>query len=131
MSLDTNELVRLIKRAALEAVAASAPMAVCFGTVTSTEPLKITVDQKKILSTAQLILTSNVRNHTVRMKVQHETEAAAGGSGDAAFSSHKHGYTGEKSFELLLGLKTGEKVILLRCNGGQKYIVLDRLEATT
>lgn len=131
MSLDTNELVRLIKRAALEAVAASAPVAVCFGTVTSAEPLKIMVDQKKILSTAQLILTSNVRNHTVKMKVQHKTDAASGGFGDAAFSSHAHDYTGEKEFEVLLGLKTGEKVILLRCDGGQKYIVLDRWEAIT
>ena len=49
MSLDINELVRLVKRAAVEAVQAGAPMSGGYGYVTSTSPLEITVDQKKIL----------------------------------------------------------------------------------
>ena len=65
MSLDINELVRLVKQAAVEAVRADAPMAVCYGTVLSTTPLKIQVDQKKILGTAQLILTDAVRDYNV------------------------------------------------------------------
>ena len=47
MSLDINELVKAVKRAAVEAVRAEAPVAVCYGTVTSTSPLKIMVDQKR------------------------------------------------------------------------------------
>ena len=65
MSLDANELVRLVKRAAVEAVLAGNPMSVCFGTVTSASPLKIMVDQKKTLTAAQLILTNNVRDFSV------------------------------------------------------------------
>ena len=129
MSLDANELVRLVKRAAVEAVLAGNPMSVCFGTVTSASPLKIMVDQKKTLTAAQLILTNNVRDFSVEMTVDHTTDAARGGSGDASFASHRHGYTGRKKFKVHLGLKTGEKVILLRCDGGQKFIVLDRWEA--
>ena len=129
MSFNPNELVQLVKKAALEAVNASGPMGLCFGTVTSASPLKIQVDQKKTLTEAQLILTNNVRDFSVEMTVDHTTDAASGGSGDASFASHRHDYTGRKKFKVHLGLKTGEKVILLRCDGGQKFIVLDRWEA--
>ena len=129
MSLDINELVRAVKQAAVEAVNASGPMALCFGTVTAAAPLKIQVDQKKTLTEAQLILTNNVRDYTVEMTVDHQTESTSGGSGDASFASHLHAYKGRKSFRVHLALKAGEKVILLRCDGGQKFIVLDRWEA--
>ena len=46
MSLDINQLVKAVKQAAVEAVQASGPMSVCFGTVTSASPLKIQVDPK-------------------------------------------------------------------------------------
>ena len=123
MSLDINELVRAVKQAAVEAVNASGPMALCFGTVTAAAPLKIQVDQKKTLTEAQLILTNNVRDYTVEMTVDHQTESTSGGSGDASFASHLHAYKGRKSFRVHLALKAGEKVILLRCDGGQKFIV--------
>ena len=138
MSLDTNELVRLVKQAALEAVRADAPMAICYGSVTSTVPLKIQVDQKKILGEAQLILTDNVRDFTVEMTVNHETEPVSHGhpvsdtytgGGSAAPVDHSHPYQGRKAFRVHRALKAGEKVILLRCDGGQKYVVLDRWEA--
>ena len=138
MSLDINELVRLVKQAAVEAVRADAPMAVCYGTVLSPTPLKIQVDQKKILGTAQLILTDAVRDYNVEMSTiegtgkslgPHYTEDESGGSGYPAFAAHKHRYQGRKKWRIHNALKKGEKVILLRCDGGQKYVVLDRWEA--
>lgn len=138
MSLDINELVRLVKQAAVEAVRADAPMAICYGTVLSPTPLKIQVDQKKILGTAQLILTDAVRDYNVEMSTiegtgkslgPHYTEDESGGSGYPAFAAHKHRYQGRKKWRIHNALKKGEKVILLRCDGGQKYVVLDRWEA--
>lgn len=138
MSLDINELVRAVKQAALEAVRAEGPMKVCYGTVTSASPLKITVDQKKILTEAQLILTDSVRDYNVEMSTieglgksegPHYTENESGGSGYALFETHKHKYEGRKKWRVHNALKAGEKVILLCCDGGQKYIVLDRWEA--
>lgn len=129
MSLDINQLVKAVKQAAVEAVQASGPMGMCFGTVISASPLKIQVDQKKTLTEAQLMLTNNVRDFTVEMTVDHQTENTSGGSGDASFASHNHAYKGRKSYRVHLALKTGEKVILLRCDGGQKFLVLDRWEA--
>lgn len=118
-----------VKRAAVEAVAAGKPMGLVFGKVTSVAPLKVQVDQKLELTAAQLVLTNAVRDFTVNMTVNHETEDTSGGSGDAAFASHKHAYSGTKSFHVHLALKNGEQVILLRADGGQKFIILDRVEA--
>lgn len=128
MSLDTNELVRLIKKAAVEAVNAHDPMAMKIGEVVSTSPLKISINQKITVPASQLILTNAVRDFKVDMTVDHTTENKAGGSGEEAFSSHNHAYKGRKKFTVHLGLKKGEKVLLLRCDGGQKFIVLDRVE---
>lgn len=138
MSLDINELVRAVKQAAVEAVRADSPMMMCHGTVTSVGPLKIMVDQKKTLEEPQLILTDNVRDFNVvlstiegegRSQGPHYTELESGGSGYALFESHRHKYQGRKKWRVHNALKMGEKVILLRCDGGQKYIVLDRWEA--
>jgi hypothetical protein len=140
LSLDINELVRAVKKAAVDAVNADGPFGMCFGTVTSVDPLKIMVDQKKTLTEAQLILTNNVRDFSVEMSTiegtgksegPHYTEEERGGSGYAEFASHKHKYQGRKKWKFHFALKNGEKVILLRCDGGQKYIVLDRWEALT
>lgn len=124
-----KNLVMLIKQAAVEAVNAKDPMSLKIGEVVSVSPLKISINQKIAIPASQLLLTNAVRDYTVYMTVDHSTENASGGSGDASFASHSHKYTGKKKYKVHLGLKVGEKVILLRCDGGQKFIVLDRLEA--
>lgn len=138
MSLDLNALVRAVKKAAVEAVRAENPMGVCHGTVTGLSPLEITTDQKLILGEKQLILTNAVRDYTVEMTVDHVTEVISHGhsvtdtytgGGTAQPVDHSHPYKGRKSFRVHLGLKMGEKVILVRCDGGQKFVVLDRWEA--
>lgn len=149
MSLDM--FLADVKRAALEAVNASKPFALTFGTVISASPLKVQIDQKLTLSAAQLILTSSVRDYTVEMTVDHSTEKAlenidlsrAHSYTDQSYTSsttrttqsagqkdltHTHAYKGKKKFTVHLGLKVGEKVILLRADGGKQYIVLDRVE---
>lgn len=129
MSLNMAGFLNDVKRASVEAVNAGKPFALIFGKVLSVSPLTVEVDQKLKLTEAQLILTNAVRDFTVNMTVDHETGNTSGGSGDASFASHKHAYTGTKSFRVHLALKVGEQVILLRADGGQKFIILDRVEA--
>ena len=76
-----NGFLENVKRAALEAVNAAKPFAFVLGKVTSVSPLKVQVDQKLELTAAQLILTNAVRDYTVYMTVDHQTENTAGGSG--------------------------------------------------
>lgn len=131
---DANDLVKLIKRMATEAVNAAKPSNMVFGTVISEDPLKIKVDQKMILTTAQLVLSRNVTDFEVEIEPSeneepssHFTENASGGSGDAAFASHKHEIKGKKKFLVYNHLKTDDEVILFQIAGGQKFVVLDRI----
>ena len=122
-----GSLNETIKRIALDVMNKQMPVGVYFGTVASVTPLKIDVEQKMILEEQQLVLTSAVQDFDVEMTVEHVTEDKSGGSGEDSFALHNHDYTGTKSFNVKLGLVSGEKVILLRVQGGQKFIVLDRV----
>lgn len=104
---DAVELLKTIKRAALDAVDASKPVQVCFGKVTSTSPLKILVEQKLPLGEGQLVLCRNVSTLPVS-------------------PSHVHAM-GKIQITVHNGLVVGDEVILLRQQGGQKYIVVDRI----
>lgn len=52
------------------------------------------------------------------------TTSNGGGSKDL---SHSHAYKGRKKFVVHNALKTGEKVILLRVQGGHQFVVIDRV----
>lgn len=134
MSLDTNALVGAVKQAAVEAVRAEKPMAICFGKVLSASPLSVQVDQKLTLSATQLVLTSLVSDFEAPITMSFNTEnyyftgAKPPEGGTAPVSpSHKHAVTGKKTIKVHLGLSAGESVILMRADGGQKYIILDRV----
>lgn len=134
---DAVELIKAIKRAALEAMNASKPVEVCFGKVTSASPLKILVEQKMTLGEAQLVLCRNVTGYTVEMTVDHYTENETAhthavqdtytGGGSSSPTKHLHAYKGRKKFTVHNGLVVGDEVILIRQQGGQKYIVVDRI----
>lgn len=119
---DATELMNTVKRAAVAAVEASKPVGVCFGTVISISPMKIRIDPKLELGKKQLVLTRSVTDYTVEMTVDHMTEDAT-----VLNTVHDHAYTGTKSFLVRNSLKVGEEVALLRMQGGQKYLVLDRV----
>jgi hypothetical protein len=133
-----------VKKIALKAIDASKPTGVYFGTVTSVQPLRINVEQRLTLESAQLILSRNVTDYKIDMTVDHWTEnetahihnyfdsdTGQGASGstnrNTSPTSHRHAYTGRKTFTVHNGLVNGDKVILLRVQGGQKYVVLDRV----
>ncbi len=148
---DVSDLVKLIKRASTDAVETTQPTAVLFGVVTATEPLEITVEQRFVLGMAQLILSRNVTEHTLKVSMAWEVER----SGDAKHShtatvavesggdpSHTHGATatvetsnlehlheviGEKELVIHNALQLEEKVLLVRMQGGQKFLVVDRV----
>lgn len=132
--LNHNDFVKTMKKAAVEAVEASKPANVVFGTVLSEEPLKIKVDQKLILTEKQLVLARDVTKYVIKLETSvgkvsspHYTENESGGSGDASFATHNHQYKGIKTFIVHNQLVAGEEVILMQVAGGQKYVVLDRI----
>lgn len=128
---DAVELMKTIKRAALDAVKASKPVEVCFGKVTSVSPLKILVEQKLPLGEGQLILTRNVTNFKTyitggNVKNYYYTGSDTDGGTAPVVPSHVHAI-GKVQITVHNGLVVGDEVILIRQQGGQKYIVVDRI----
>ena len=128
---DANELVETLKRAAVEAMQATKPVNVYFGEVVSAAPLKINVEQKMMLGEKQLILSRNVTNFKTsitggNIKNYYYTGSTTD-SGTAPVSpSHVHA-VGKIEITVHNGLVVGDEVILIRQQGGQKFIVLDRI----
>ena len=125
--LDGTDLLNAVKKAALDAVNAGQPSDFCYGKVTSVNPLKILVEQKMPLGSAQLILSRNVTDYKTKVTIDWATESKSGGSGDSSFASHNHSISGTKEMTVHNSLQIGDEVILLKKKGGQKYLVLDRV----
>lgn len=115
---DAAELLKIIKRTVADTIHSMKVSDLCFGEVVSAEPIKILIDQKFMLGERQLILTRNVTEYELEMTVEHFTENEAG---------HRHEYKGKKKFVVHNALTVGEKVVLIRQHGGQKYLVVDRI----
>lgn len=115
-------LIEIIKKTSLDAVENSKPMIAIIGVVESIGPLTIRIDQKSILEKDDLMLTKNVVDYSVDMTVDHVTEINS-----SLEEPHSHDYTGEKSFEIHNALEVNDSVILLRVQGDQRYIVLDKV----
>lgn len=79
-------LIPLLKRIALEAVEASKPTVILFGTVSSINPLSIYLEQKRTITKNFLVVTDKAKNLTV-----------------------------------------GDGVVMVRMQGGQKYIIIDKV----
>lgn len=101
-------------------------MEVIVGEVVSVSPLAIKIDHKLTVPEENIILTKNTCEWTMEMSVDHVTENRAGGSGMAEFASHNHDYVGRKKYLVHNQLVMGDKVIMLKETGGQRYIELDR-----
>lgn len=128
---DATELTKAMKRAAIKAMKAEKPVEVCFGRVTSASPLQILVDQKFTLGKAQLVLTRNVTDFKTmitggNIQNYYYVGTPPNTSTVPVNPSHKHAI-GKIEITVHNGLVVGDEVILIRQQGGQKYIVVDRI----
>lgn len=103
-----------IKRASIGAVGASNPVNIVFGEVIDVDIFKIKIDQKLILDKEFFIIPESLTRFEVDLTHNH---------------SYANGTTGSSLSKLVIreGLKQGDKVLLLRVQGGQQYIILDKV----
>ena len=112
-----------------------------FGIVESVKPLTVRIDAKKLLQEEDLILSHLVKDYYVDITVQHSTDSIHGSwntthahpnAGDNAIpTDHEHEYKGRKKILIHNALLKGEKVIMIRQEGGQIYYILDRINDPT
>ena len=103
--LDANDLLIGIKRASINAIENAKPVNLVFGKVSSISPLNINVENKLKLGKEQLLLSKNLSNYSVEIEIEGE----------------------KRQIKIYNALKSGDEVILLRMQGGQKYLILDRV----
>lgn len=123
---DYNKILELIKQIAMSVITAYVPSDAELGEVVSVSPLTIELESKVRITGSNIVLTKNTTDWTMEMSVNHHTENRAGGGGYAEFASHNHEYKGRKNYLVHNSLAVGDKVIMLRESGGQRYIALDR-----
>ncbi|MED4888609.1 DUF2577 domain-containing protein [Lysinibacillus fusiformis] len=100
-------LLDLIKTTAMAAYHASNPVNIIVGEVIESKPLKIEVHSKLILTDEFLLVAEHLTKHERVVSIEDY----------------------ELRFKQLIiedGLKIGDKVIMHRVQGGQKYFVSDR-----
>lgn len=124
-------MIEIIKHAALEAVEASNPSRIYFGTVVNEQPLAINIDQKYTVPQDFLVLSKNVTNYEMIISVtdlETEENKDTQDAKEEKVDKHKHSIKIEKKkVTIHNALKKGETVILLQMQGGQRYIVLDKV----
>lgn len=135
-------LLDLIKTTAMAAFQASNPVNIVVGEVIESKPLKIEVHSKLILTDEFLLVAEHLTRHEriVSITYEYAQNFSSSRMGDAlkqASSSRKNIRESEPNpyekydmkyakFIFEDGLKIGDKVVLHRVQGGQKYFVSDR-----
>lgn len=131
-------VVELVKKAAVGAVEASKPVNLLFGKVVSDDPLQIEIDQKLTYPAAFLILSRNVTDYEVDVEVAFNTEQelehihvftdSNGITGKTLPTNHAHEVKATKKLKIKNGLKVDDVVVMMRLQGGKRFLVLDRLQ---
>jgi len=100
-----TDILQTFKKIALDAIKSQKLTDVVHGTVISTSPLQVQVDQKLILSEAHLQLTRAVKEHEVEMSIENGAK---------------------QIYKVYNGLKQGDKVTMIRAHGGQRFLIIDK-----
>lgn len=123
----SSGLVGVIKQIAMDAVDNSKMPDLRFGTVISESPLKVQVTNQFIIPESMLIVPQNLTDYEVDITIDAEygwntEDKEVGGE------LHNHKMTaGGQKLKIHNKLKKGDKVVMLRKQGGQSYFILDRL----
>ena len=117
-----------------------------YGTIKSLNPLSILVDgHSEPLSEEFFILGQNVRPHKVTIPHKHEYNGQTELENDGQGSDHYHEIKQQTTEDLHVGtggykqdyvildiyppLAVNDRVLMIRSNDGQKYYILERIEA--
>ena len=97
-------LVKIIKQVALEAMDNAQMCDLRYGKVVSTSPLKVQVTNLFTIPSKLLVVPKSLTDYEVKVNLD-----------------------GEKTLTIHNALKVGDKVALLRKQGGQSYFILDKI----
>lgn len=111
-------MLETIKQAAVDAVEAAKPAAFFFGKVESISPIEVRIEQKTVILARFLIVPEQFSRRTVHLQGEMQTETESG---------HQHTVRIDQEVAIASPLAVGDTVILARVQGGQRYLILDRV----
>lgn len=142
----SSGLIDIMKRAAMEAQENAQICDLRYGQVISTSPLRVKVTNLLTLPESLLVVPKHLTDYQVNVSIDWGTSAVenhshgySGTTGNSenhnhsfsgiteASGGHSHSMSGQKTMTIHNGLKVGDKVALLRKQGGQSYLILDRI----
>lgn len=90
-----------------------------YGTVVSTNPLKVQITNLLTLPQSVLIVPKYLTNHSVSVSLDWDTKPTT-----IDDEQHSHDIVGAKTLKINNALKIGDRVALIRKTGGQSYFIL-------
>ena len=102
---DLSDFVKPIRKIVLAAIDARRLTRLVYGTVETTNPLTIRVDQKKLIDTKQLQLTRAVMDYETEIRINDGTKQPC---------------------TIYNALKVGDRVTMVQQEGGQTYLIIDK-----
>lgn len=135
-------LIELIKRASLDAMNNAQMCDLRYGTVVSTSPLKVQITNVMTIPSSLLIVPQHLTNYKVECTITQPSQDVSGTTEKSTelmdeeepISKHTHEFsitmgeqTSKSTVTIHNALKIGDKVALLRKQGGQSYFILDRI----
>lgn len=129
-----SEILAVIKEAALEAVKNSSPCQVVTGVVNSAAPLQIQLNQSVLIDSKVIIVPEHLTDYETEITFDdpeikqiyttwnmEETQESSRSKISFKQPSIRHKITVYNS------LKIGDFVVLIRAQGGQKFLIIDRM----
>ncbi len=114
-----SSLLDLIKTASSDAISASNPVNILFGEVITVNPLSVKVDQRFTLPADFLIVPESLTRYEADLKHTHQYTDDG--------SPHSTAEALTQKILIRSGLAPGDRVLMLRVQGGQRYVILDKV----
>lgn len=135
-------LIEIMKRASLDAMGNAQICDLRYGKVVSTSPLKVQITNQFTIPNSLLVVPQHLTDYKVECTIKQPSQNISGTTEKSSelanesepISQHTHTFdakTDEKvsrsTVTIHNSLKIGDKVALLRKQGGQSYFILDRI----
>ncbi len=121
-----SHFIEAMKKSAIEAVKAENPTSIVYGKVISDIPLQVQVNGKLNLDEEFIVLTKNVSDYEVEIDLEFEGKGSILSGQDKEILK-KLSMEGAK-IKVKNALKINDEVVLIQMQGGQKYVILDKME---
>ncbi|WP_300855434.1 DUF2577 domain-containing protein [uncultured Clostridium sp.] len=115
-------MIEIIKKVVQQGIEGSSLTSLMEGEVVSSSPLKVKIkkNSKLIIPSELLVVPENLKDRTIKVSLSSPYVSTSS-------ENFNNFNANNASMTINNSLKTGDKVMLISFEGGQKYYILDRI----